>query len=206
MKAMLRSVLSAGSKHRIFLVVAVLVLTALSGLVIVTTVMTKADATTSAKSDVTRSKFAGRLVIPKVDQTLIGGRETTVAEARATVNYPVPLPNTSAANETNLTQVLVNKNRDVVLVFDRGQVTITLAPAIYKDPASAFRTFIKQTPYVRAVIGLVHGRPALVISPNTARYNSNPAWVEFCNKGIDINIISHCHSVATLLAVANSMQ
>lgn len=152
-----------------------------------------------------RGPIRGRLrALRPEDRYVFDGRKTTVGDAQAIVSYPVLLPNTSAANEANLAEVWVNSKRAVALVFD-GEIVITMAPAIHLDPVRWFETFIAENNVV-AAIGQVHGQPALVITPNTDFYKSNPAWVEFYSDGIDINVHSHSHGTATLLAVANSMQ
>lgn len=138
------------------------------------------------------------------DRPVFDGHKTTIAEAEAAIGYPVPLPNTAAASQANLDGVWMNDaTRHVGLVF-AGKITIRMLPAIHPDPARRFETFIGQN-NVTAEVGQVHGEPALVISPNTDGYESNPAWVEFYRDGISVNVFSHHYGTVTLLAVAESM-
>jgi hypothetical protein len=132
-----------------------------------------------------------------------GRKTTTVTDAETVVGYPVPLPDTSAASRANLDEVWVNAGRCVGLVF-AGKITITMAPAIHPDPGLAFERFVAENNVI-AEVGRVHGEPALVITPNTDAYASNPAWVEFCRDGISISVHSHHYGTAALLAVADSM-
>jgi hypothetical protein len=71
-------------------------------------------------------------------------------------------------------------------------------PAIHSDPARRFETFIAQN-NVTAEVGQVHGKLALVISPNTDASESNSAWVEFYRDGISVNVFSHHYGTATPL-------
>ena len=118
-----------------------------------------------------------------------GGTTTTLANAQSTARFPVLTPAVSAASLSNLTQVWVNKQRNVALVFRHGKVMITFAPAIYNDALKEFQRFIAQN-HVTAAIGHVHRHPALVITPHTDGCGSNPAWVEFKRGRIDISIYS----------------
>lgn len=188
------------SRYGLLLVVTAWVVTSLMSLVIVGAI-TGSGPWSSAKSN------AAQAIPRNAGQPLLVGRRTTIAGARVAVRYPVPLPDTSAAREANLTQVWVNsKLRDVGLVFGRGKITITLAPATYQDPAKFFEAYIRENQEVKSFMGRVHGQPALVISPHTARYNRNPAWVEFDSNGIDINIVSQTYGASALLDAANSMR
>ena len=136
--------------------------------------------------------------------------KVTVAGAQAKAGFPVPMPSNPAASRADLTQAWVSTHgRQVALVFDKGHVDITMAPAQYQSPLGNFHAFIaeKDKNKVTAAIGHVNGQPALVITPDTsALCHCNPAYVEFDRNGIDINISSHTYGTGTLLAIANSMR
>lgn len=134
-----------------------------------------------------------------------GGTITTLADAQSIARFPVVTPDVRAARLSNLTQVWVNKQRNVALVFAHGKVMITFAPAIYSNALKDFERFIAQN-HVTAAIGHVHQHPALVITPHTDRCGSNPAWVEFKRGRIDINIYSESYDTGTLLSVADSLK
>jgi hypothetical protein len=137
---------------------------------------------------------------------LLGGRKTTLASAEKAAGYAVELPVSPAAEQRNLTQIWVNRLRDVALAFDGGRVVVTMSPATYRNPAEYFQSFIRQNGRsAKAGIRQVGGRPALVIMPDTDSAKSNPAWVEFDNNGIDTNIYSQRDGTGTLLSIARSM-
>jgi hypothetical protein len=135
---------------------------------------------------------------------LFNGTATTVTAAQVVARYPVLTPDVPAARLANLSQTWV-AGRRVALIFGRDKVTIEMAPANYRDALKEFQRFVAQT-HARAVVGRVHGQPALVITPRTDGCGSNPAWVEFKHDGIDINIISRSYSTDTLLTVADSLR
>lgn len=122
-------------------------------------------------------------------QPLLGGQQIPLAGAASAVGFSVPLPDTPVASQENLTATwAVISRQQVALVFDQGKVTTTLQPADYKDPASEYQAFISDN-NAQAAIGKVAGQPALVITPGTDYYKTNPAWVEFDLNGIDVNIL-----------------
>lgn len=138
------------------------------------------------------------------DRPVFNGRKTTIAEAEAAVGYPVRLPETPAASQANLDGVWMNDaTRTVGLVF-AGKITVLMRPDSGLDPAVRFERFVVEN-NVTAEVSQVHGEPALVITPNTDAYESNPAWVEFHRNGISINVFSHHYGTAALLAVAESL-
>jgi hypothetical protein len=139
------------------------------------------------------------------DGPLGGGATTTLANARSIARFPVLTPDVRAASLSNLTQVWVNKQRNVALAFAHGKVMITFAPAIYSNALKEFERFIAQN-HVTAAIGHVHRHPALVITPHTDGCGSNPAWVEFKRGRIDINLYSESYGTGTLLSVADSLK
>ena len=55
------------------------------------------------------------------------------------------------------------------------------------------------------MLGLVGTRVALVVAPHSDAKRSNPAWVEFDQGGVDINVVSATRGVAALLEVARSL-
>jgi hypothetical protein len=135
---------------------------------------------------------------------LLGGERITPAHSSSLVGFNVPVPNTSIANSGNLTATwAVASRRQVALVFDRGKLDVVFKPAIYKDAASEYRTFICENG--GATIGRVNGLPALVIEPRTDYYHTNPAWIEFDLKGVNVDVFSHDYSPRQLLAVADSI-
>lgn len=135
---------------------------------------------------------------------MFNGRKTTLAEAEEAVGYPVLLPDTPAASRINMDGVWMNDaTRTVGLVF-AGKITVLMRPAICPDPAARFERFVVENNVI-AEVNQVHGQPALVITPNTDAYESNPAWVEFYRDGISISVFSHHYGTATLLAAAESL-
>ena len=119
------------------------------------------------------------------------------------------MPSTLAARRANLAQVWVSTHgRQVALVFGKGHVDITMAPAQYTNALTNFRAFIaeKKKNRVTDAIEQVNGRPTLVITPDTSAIcHCNPAYVEFDRNGIDINVSSHTYGTGALLAIASTM-
>ncbi len=141
---------------------------------------------------------------PRNGSPLGPSRLTTAPDAQAAAGFPVLVPHVPAARPANLTRAWVDDRRRVAMVFAAGKVTITFARANYSDALTEFRRFIAQN-NAAATIGQVHKRPALVISPHTDGCGSNPAWIEFDHRGIDINIYSTSYGTRTLLSVADSL-
>jgi hypothetical protein len=141
---------------------------------------------------------------PRNGSPLGPSRTTTPADAQAAAGFPVLVPHVPAARPANLTHAWIDDRRHVALVFAGGKVTIMLARAIYSDALTDFRRFIAEN-HATATIGHVHRHPALVISPRTDSCGSNPAWVEFDHRGIDISIYSTSYGTQTLLSVAASL-
>ena len=141
---------------------------------------------------------------PRNGSPLGSSRTTTAPDAQATAGFPVLVPHVHAAHPANLTHAWVDDSRRVALVFAGGKVTITLARANYPDALTDFRRFIAQN-HAAAAIGHVYSHPALVISPHTDGCGTNPAWIEFDHRGIDINIYSTSYGTQTLLLVADSL-
>jgi hypothetical protein len=136
---------------------------------------------------------------------LIDGQQVSVADAASVAGFDIPVPDTTVAGPGNLTATWAAADRrQVALVFDQGKVDVVMQPAVYKDPASEYNTFISEN-NAKAAIGDVNGQPALVISPDTDSNQTNPAWVEFDLNGTDINIFSVGYTTDQLLAVADSM-
>ncbi len=146
-----------------------------------------------------------KLAVPPGQGPLENGQKATIARAQSVAGFPVLIPDARAASRSNLTQTWVDNRPEVALVFARGKVTITMAPAIYGNAGNEFRRFIAQN-HATAVIGHVHRQPALVITRRTDACGSNPAWVEFKHSGIDINIYSASYGTSTLLSVADRLR
>jgi hypothetical protein len=134
-----------------------------------------------------------------------GGEAVTLAEARATVHFPISLPTTTAANSQNLSDVWEANTDDAVdLNFDGSDVTVILRPAAYSDAVTRYGMFIQQDD-ATASLGQVDGSPALVITPNTDEPQTNPAWIAFDLNGVEVNVVSHVYGTSTLLGVADSI-
>jgi hypothetical protein len=146
------------------------------------------------------SKVAG----PRDGSPLFSGTATTPTSAQAVAGFPVLVPHVQQARPEDLTHTWVDDRHHVALVFAAGKVTIMLARANYSNALSEFRRFIAQN-HAAATIGHVHRQPALVISPRTDGCGSNPAWIEFDHRGIDVNIYSARYGTQTLLSVADSL-
>jgi hypothetical protein len=165
-------------------------------------------ATVVLVSGVLRSGSAtecSKLARPQNGSPLMSSTMTTPVGAQAAAGFPVLLPHVQAARPANLTHTWVDdRHRRVALVFAGGKVTIVLARANYSDARTDFRRFIAQN-HAAAIIGQVHEQPALVISPRTDGCGSNPAWVEFDHRGLDISIYSTNYGTQALLSVADSL-
>lgn len=136
---------------------------------------------------------------------LLDGQQISLASASGTVGFDVPVPDTVVASKANLTATwAVAARQQVALVFDQGELTIVMKPAVYQDPASDYQTFVAEN-NAKAVVGQVNGQPVLVISPDTDCAQANPAWVEFDLNGVDISIFSASYSTDQLVDVAASM-
>lgn len=187
--------------RRILLVVMSWAVAASLGVAVIA--MTASSAATSGSGG-TRTSAAGSPGPINYNQPFLGGNITTIASAEAAVGFKVPLPSSPAANQATLTRVWVNRQHQVALVFGRGRMLVMMLRAIYRDPATFFK---KSRPGINAKTAVmqVNGNPVLVITPHTDPVNPNPAWVEFSQHGIDINIVSAGYGTRTLLAAAASM-
>ncbi len=120
------------------------------------------------------------------------------------VSFRIRQPDVPIARSSGLTGVWVDQpNGQVALVYRDG-VTIMMAAASYHDPRVEFARFLREN-HANAMLGLVGRRVALLIAPHSDATRSNPAWVEFDQGGIDINVVSATHGVASLLEVARSL-
>lgn len=97
---------------------------------------------------------------------------------------------------------------ETALTFNAGEVTILIGRATYKNASQALRTDLADIKGAgaRAAIGAVNGKPALIIQPHTDCTKSNVAWVEYSQRGLDINVLSTRLGTKALLAIADSMQ
>lgn len=140
------------------------------------------------------------------NRPLTNGTEVTLAEAQSGVDYQFGVPDTPAASSGNLTSVWLDSQSDnAAMVFNNGDVAVMLSRWSYpEDPASWFATIMQQNDATTS-LQTVDGNVALVITPNTDYYQSNPAWVEFDLGGVNVNIISLTEDTATLLGVADSL-
>src|SRR5260370_24539814 len=140
---------------------------------------------------------------------LVVGQKTTLAAARAAAGFPVMMAAPSSAlAHTDLAQAWINpQNRQVALVLDQGKITIMMWPvaAAHKNAVSYFKDFIAHN-HSTAFIAQVNDSPALVIEPQTDIKHSNPAWVEFYRRGVDINIYSASYGSRALLGLASTMK
>jgi hypothetical protein len=137
---------------------------------------------------------------------LMNAQKVTVGTAQVAVRFGVPMPDTAIANTNNLTQTWTNKLlRQVALVFGHGKVTIMMWPATYRSPRIEYQSYIAEND-VKAHLGVVHDLVALIITPHTDASHSNPAWVEFDENGVDVNLVSANYGTRVLLTVAESMR
>lgn len=133
------------------------------------------------------------------------GEELPLSQATALMTYPVPEPDATLADSSNLTSAWVNTQLQAIdLVYGDGDILIMMSPATYADPTSDYTNFIASN-NATASLSSVNGQPALVIAPDTDIKASNPAWVEFELNGTDINIESATESTTALLQVAQTM-
>ena len=136
---------------------------------------------------------------------LTAGVRASLADARAAVTFPVPLPNTPAANGHNLSSTWLDMRGDAVgLVFGNGVVSISMFPAQYSNADRMFRTLVRE---VTATASLTHidGHVAFVIEPRTDPYGPNAAWVELDLNGIDVSLASYGLSPKDLEGIASSL-
>lgn len=152
----------------------------------------------------TAQTACSHLAFPPGAGPLAGGVKTTLAGAQAAAGFPILVPDDPGLGRASAAQAWVSRQA-VALVYARGKITITMAPATHPDALRWFRTFIAEN-HAAAAIGQVNGQPALVITPGTDACGTNPAWVEFDHKGLDINISSSSDGTTALLAVAASMK
>jgi hypothetical protein len=137
---------------------------------------------------------------------LMDAQKVTAGTAQAAVRFEVPMPDATIANIYNLTQTWTNKLlRQVAMVFDHGKVTIMMWPATYRSPRIEYQSYITEND-VSAHLGVVHGLLALIITPHTDASHSNPAWVEFDDNGVDVNLVSANYGTRALLAVADNLR
>jgi hypothetical protein len=150
------------------------------------------------------------------EMPLTGAHRTTLTDAAAAAGFAVPMPDVTSpiqagsgpAGKISLTlsQVWEAPGREIALVFNGGKVTMLVGPASYKNAGRAYRTMLAAVKVGRAEIGRVNGGPAFIAHPRTDYTKSNPALVEFYQKGLDINVLSTKLGVKTVLAIANSVQ
>lgn len=152
-----------------------------------------------------RDAAGGQGVAPPGSGPLAFGVKTTLADARAGVQYDLPLPDSELANTTTLSGIwLDEKGQAVALVYDGDQLTVMMWPWQYDDPAALFLQRV-QASSAKETVSAVNGCPALVIEPNTDVDGKNPAWIEFVCNGIDVNVESSTYTLDQLMDVASSI-
>jgi hypothetical protein len=140
-----------------------------------------------------------------LEHPLIVASRMSLDAARRLAKFSVPESDVSVARPANLTGVWFSRSfRAVALVYGSGDVAVTMARAGYSNPRANFSTFLREN-HATAKLSTVDGHVALVISPHSDTAKTNPAWVEFDDRGIDINVISATQGTATLLTVAQSI-
>jgi hypothetical protein len=136
---------------------------------------------------------------------LIVASRVSLDAARRLVKFPVPEADINVAKPANLTGVWFSHSlRAVALVYGSGDVAVTMTRAEYSDPRANYSTFLREN-HATAKLSTVNGHVALVISPHSDAAKTNPAWVEFDDRGIDINVISATRGTPTLMMVAQSL-
>jgi hypothetical protein len=142
---------------------------------------------------------------PDRGSPLSAGVAVTLAEARAAVDFPVPVPATPASGSSNLSSVWLDKEQDAVgLVFGGGSLSVVMYRNPQFSPATFFPTFIAQNDST-ATLTQVAGNLALAISGDSDYSQSNPAFVQFDVRGVIVEIFSHAYSTAPLLAAGASL-
>lgn len=155
-----------------------------------------------AVSELSQGKLLGS---GSVNHPLTAGVRVSLAAARAAVDFPVPLPNTTAANPNNLSAVWLDKHYDAVaLVFGNGAVSIILNTVKYGNPTKLFSTLAREVS-ATASLTRIDGHVAFVIEPRTDPNGPNPAWVEFDLNGIDASLVSYRLSTTDLERIAKSL-
>lgn len=134
------------------------------------------------------------------------GVRTSLAQALASMKYHVLLPDDQQANVANLAAVWVNPaTQQVALVYKTAGVTIMMWQANYTSAKKEYQTYVLEN-RVKARVGHLSGGPVLVIEPRTDVPRTSPAWIEFEETGLDVNIFSYSHSTGELLRIAQSMR
>ena len=147
----------------------------------------------------------GSATAPDYSHPFMHERQVTVAQAETTAGFRVVMPNSTAASTKTLDKVWVSSTlHQVALVFDHGNVTVMMWPAIYHNPEAFFRKSMAGMSG-KDEITHVNGVPMLVTFPHTDPTGKNPAWVEFDLHSVDTNIVSRTYGTTTLLAIAKSM-
>jgi len=149
---------------------------------------------------------------------LIAGRPVSLSEAQAALGQPIPLAQDPLANHSVMGRITLATNGRihgktdtfVAISYPKSRLAIDYeTPVPYPDPAANYRGYVqddKQDPRLKhlAEVGSVAGRPALIINLDADSIGTNPASVEFVNRGIRIAVIGYQPSSA-LLRVATSI-
>ena len=141
-----------------------------------------------------------------------GGYRTTLARAHSAVDFPVPVPHSTAAGRRTLSGIWVSQDSQLVaLVYGKGKIRIllerwpTTANPITQDPEMWFRH--QQHIMLRnsARLGRVNGEPALIVRPHVDSCHTNPALVQFYWRGLEIDVSSTGYGTTELLKIGQSI-
>jgi hypothetical protein len=144
------------------------------------------------------------------------GQLVSLTSAQTDVGQSIPLPSAKAASASSTGPVFEAQTvsdsgaTDTVAAVTYPQSSFVIeyeTPVPYADPATAYQTYVNQTPSNLvgfASVGQVAGHPALILQQGKDSTGSNPGAVEFVLGNLKIAVIGYRPS-ADLLAIAQSV-
>ncbi len=183
-----------------------LIIAGLLGTTAVAAITASVVATNSAPQPI-RARAACVAPFRNGDVPFPGARRLALGQAQSVARFSLPVPHTSIAGAATLSQVWVNQGHTLVaFIYGHRKVTIELSPwTVTQRPSRWFRHELQIMSKKSAIIGQIHGGPALIVQPKTDYCHANPALVEFYWRGTDINITSTTQDTAALIRIADSM-
>jgi hypothetical protein len=149
-----------------------------------------------------KSRSAGSLGIER--SPIGGGTQVTLQEAQADVSYLLVMPNSTAADASNVSEVWAEPEyQEIGIVFDSGsgRIVLDLYPYTLTDPKGAYQDEI-DLGVAKSTLTNVNGIPAIVTEPGSDVPGTNPAWVRFHLDTVDVNLFSQDVGTDELLGIA----
>jgi hypothetical protein len=147
-------------------------------------------------------------IVPEVPSgaPFLGAKEVTLDEARAALGFPIVLPETSTANDSDLSIVWLSEaTNQLGLVYGDGDITLTMWPSDFSDNGhERFKSYL-DSGIAKSEINDVDGHEVLTVYPGTDVNRSNSSYVEVYLNGVAISAYSEKEDPATLLSVASSL-